>query len=82
MLYFTAMTLRGNHIYDHLGVRSHRLDDASGETRMPVNDDRAVDHRRRNLTVRSSISWQCGVTHTVRTALQSRSKSEGTTRPR
>jgi acyl-coenzyme A thioesterase PaaI-like protein len=33
------MTLRGNHIYDHLGVRSRRLDDASGETRMPVNDD-------------------------------------------
>jgi acyl-coenzyme A thioesterase PaaI-like protein len=33
------MTLRGNHIYDHLGVRSRRLDDESGETLMPVNDD-------------------------------------------
>jgi uncharacterized protein (TIGR00369 family) len=33
------MTLRGKHIYDHLGVRSSRLDSESGETRMPVNDD-------------------------------------------
>lgn len=33
------MTIRGNHLYDHLGVRSKRVDDECGETRMPVNDD-------------------------------------------
>jgi acyl-coenzyme A thioesterase PaaI-like protein len=33
------MAIRGNHIYDHLGVRSSRIDDESGETRMPINDD-------------------------------------------
>ncbi len=33
------MTIRGNHLYDHLGVRSKRIDEESGETRMPVNDD-------------------------------------------
>ena len=31
--------LRGNHIYDHLGVRSTRIDDESAETHMPINDD-------------------------------------------
>jgi acyl-coenzyme A thioesterase PaaI-like protein len=31
--------IRGNHIYDHLGVRSRRLGDDSAETTMPVNDD-------------------------------------------
>src|SRR5262245_13844765 len=31
--------LRGNHIYDHLGVRSARIDDSHGETTMPVSDD-------------------------------------------
>ena len=31
--------LKGNHIYDHLGVRSTRIDDESAETHMPINDD-------------------------------------------
>jgi acyl-coenzyme A thioesterase PaaI-like protein len=33
------MTIRGNHIYDHLGVHSRRLSEESAETLMPVNDD-------------------------------------------
>jgi acyl-coenzyme A thioesterase PaaI-like protein len=37
------MTLRGNHIYDHLGVQSKRIDSQSGQTRMPINDDVRVD---------------------------------------
>ncbi|MBW8827166.1 MAG: hypothetical protein JF603_12590 [Acidobacteria bacterium] len=31
--------LKGNHIYDHLGVRSTRIDDESAETHMPISDD-------------------------------------------
>ena len=31
--------LRGKHIYDHLGVRSTRIDDESAETHMPISDD-------------------------------------------
>jgi acyl-coenzyme A thioesterase PaaI-like protein len=31
--------IRGNHVYDHLGVRSRRLGPDSGETLMPVTDD-------------------------------------------
>jgi uncharacterized protein (TIGR00369 family) len=31
--------LRGNHIYDHIGTTSKRLDDSSGETLMPITDD-------------------------------------------
>ncbi len=32
-------SLRGRHIYDHLGVWSHRLDDESAETLMPITSD-------------------------------------------
>jgi len=35
----TSLGLRGEHIYDHLGVRSRRLDDESGETTMPISDE-------------------------------------------
>ena len=35
----TATELRGNTIYDHLGVRSLPIDEQSAETRMPVTSD-------------------------------------------
>lgn len=56
---FETPGIKGAHVYQHLGIHSRLIDDATGETRMPVADD-----IRTNAAIRSAplgLAFEQGV---------------------